>query len=121
MQLGELIANVDEIKPNQYSKEIKVAWLNEVEAKIVEQIISRYKEIEFTKYDYDLDVEKELIVPDEFCDVYMNYICSKIAFYNAEYPRYNNFASLYNQSFEDVAKYYRRKHKPLQRHNLKPF
>lgn len=122
MQLADLINNIDEIKPNQYGKEIKTLWLNEIEAKVAREIVNCYnKEYNFENYDYDLHNEKVLILPDEFCDVYASYICAKIDFYNAEYERYNNFAMLHNQAFEEAAKYYRRKYTPRQDNNLNPF
>ena len=76
MLLAELIATIDEIKPNQYTKEQKVRWLSEIEGIVVDDVLNNYEgnDIEFTSYEYENDMEKELLVPERFSDIYINYI-----------------------------------------------
>lgn len=116
MQLSVLIAFVDDTKPNQYDDEVKTQWITEVESMVVEEILNKAEgnDIEFTGYDYNVDNERELLVPDKFADVYVNYLHSKIDYHNAEYARYNNSVAMFEAAFSTFAAYYRRNHMPKQ-------
>ena len=116
MNLAKMISLCDESKPNQYDTEEKTQWVTEVEKMTVDEILNRAEEneIEFEKYDYDTDAEKELLIPDAFIDVYLHYLMAKIDFFNAEYERYNNDMVMFNNSYERFAAYYRRNHMPKQ-------
>lgn len=123
MQLARLIAMVDDTKPNQYGNDVKVQWINEIENKCIEQVINRAEgfNLGYVKHNYDEDEETELLIPDSFLDVYINYIYAKIDFNNAEYDRYNNDVALYQASFDDYAAWFRRNNMPKQKHSLGPF
>ena len=116
MQLAVLIAFVDDTKPNQYDDEMKTQWLSEVEGMVVDEILNKAEgnDIEFTGYDYNVDSERELLVPDRFTDLYVNYLHAKIDYHNAEYARYNNAVSMFEAVFNTFAAYYRRSHMPKQ-------
>lgn len=122
MTLAKIISMVDEMKPNQYDSETKTAWMSEVEGMVVEEILNRAEgnEIEFEGYDYDLDAEKTLLVPDRYADLYRNYLCAKIDYANAEYERYNNSVTMFEASYSTFAQHYRRTHMPKQPAMLPP-
>lgn len=117
MFLAELISLIDETKPNQYTKEQKVRWLSEVEGMVADDILNNYEgeQIEFESYDYDRDMERELLLPDRFSDVYINYISAKIDFQNMETEQYNNDVAMFEAAMEQFKKYYIRTHMPKQR------
>ena len=116
MKLAQLISVVDETKPNQYGTEEKTRWVSEIEGMVVDEIINKAdgNEVEFEAYDYDLDAERELLVPDRYADVYMNYLYAKIDQLNAEFARYNNSVTMFEASYSTFASYYRRRHMPKQ-------
>ena len=117
MFLAELIAIIDEIKPNQYTKEQKVRWLSEIEGIVVDDVLTNYEgnDIEFTSYEYGRDMEKELLIPERFSDIYVNYINAKIDFQNMETEQYNNEVAMFEASMEQFKKYYIRTHMPKRR------
>jgi hypothetical protein len=110
MQLGQLIATIDTMKPNHYDKDLKTDWVNEIEFKIINQIYNRIKGNNkvYEPYKYDEDVEKDLTLPQQFNDVYLGYLAAKIDFMNAEYERYNNNVALFQAAFNDCAAWYKR-------------
>lgn len=120
MKIVELFAMCDESKPNQYGTEMKTQWLNEVEGIVVDEILNLAEgnDIDFEKYEYERDAERELMVPDRYCDLYLNYLFCKIDYMNAEYARYNNEVAMYNAAKDAYASYYRRTHTPKQNHSL---
>jgi len=116
MTLAKVISMCDEAKPNQYDISIKTQWINEVENLVIEGIVNRAEgnDMEFTPYDYDTDSDAELVVPDVYSDIYINYVFAKIDFMNAEFGRYNNSAAMYQASYDTYASAYRRSHMPKQ-------
>ena len=117
MELGKMIAMVDQMKPNQYTKEMKTKWLSEVESTVVNEIFNMAygEDVVFDGYDYNKDMEKELMIPDTNLDIYQYYLFAKIDYQNSELERYNNDTAMYYAALEDYAKPYRRTHrqKPL--------
>lgn len=116
MKVSEAIARVDSIRPNQYGKDLKTEWLSEVEGIVVDDILNGFEEndLEFSGYNYELDNEKELLVPDRFCDLYINYIIAKIDYYDGETESYINDATMYQAAIDNFAKWYTRNHMPKQ-------
>lgn len=120
MTIKELIKYCDETRPNQYSNEHKIRWLNEVEAKVVDEIVNKIESLEymmFEPYTYEANIDTELILPDQFDDVYIAYIYSKVDFTNAEFERYQTDSALFEAAWNDAAGWARRNYKPL-RHNV---
>lgn len=113
MELGKMIAMIDQMKPNQYTKEVKTKWLSEVEKTVVDEILNMScgEENIFDGYDYNKDMEKELMLPDSRLDIYQYYLFAKIDYMNSELERYNNDLAMYYSVLEDYAKHYRRTHR----------
>lgn len=62
MTIAEVLAEVDEIKPNQYDDALKIQWISRLEGKIYSEIINTH---ELKKKTVDTD-EIENIIPDDF-------------------------------------------------------
>ena len=113
MTLGQLIAEIETIKPHEFPKETITRWITEVESTAVEQVFNHVEgtDIQFERYDYELDHEKEMQIPDRFADVYLNYAAAKIDYANREYGGYNNAVAMYQAAFEEFAAYWTRTHR----------
>ena len=122
MTLKEVIAKIDELKPNDYLTSAKIDWINEVEGIVLEGIINKAEEIpeKFVPYSED-DYDKELKVEDPYSELYLKYVFAQIDFNNAEIQRYNNSVAMYNASFQRYASYYRRNHMPVQRYKIRNY
>lgn len=114
MTLAGLLAMVDEIRPNEYSTEIKTMWANEIEQMVYRNVLSRclFPPDQPEQLNYAENPEQVLVVPDEFGDVYTGYLYTKIDFANGEIERYNNDAMMFGAAFDEYAKWYRRTHLP---------
>lgn len=126
MTLAQLIAEVDQVKPNQFEKEIKTRWVSEIEQTVKERILDRAEESgntgeAFRAYSYDEDQERELLIPDQYADVYIHYICAKIDYYNREFSGYNNAAALHEAVLDDFAAFWKRTHNPKSLPKMKGF
>lgn len=114
MTLGRLLADLMTEKPHQYPAETVTKWLNEVEGMAVEKVFNRTEgtEIGFEGYDYAKDYETQLLIPDRFSDVYVNYLASKIDYANREFGGYNNSTAMFNAAWDEFSAAWRRTHKP---------
>lgn len=79
MKIAEIIGLTDELRPNEYTAEMKTRWLSEVEGTVVDEILNcaEGNNISFEGYRYATDQERELLVPDRFSDIYIQYLIEK--------------------------------------------
>lgn len=114
MKLAELIARAQSLKPSEYDKDEMTQWVNEVEFKAIDQVINRAKGnfLEYKPYKYELDADRELLIPDQFIGVYLAYISGNIDLHNAETDRYQLDAAQYDAEWNDYAAWYRRTYPP---------
>ena len=116
MTVKELISLIDELKPNNYSLQRKMEWLNQIEGQIFEKVIKTHANpngITFEKYDFDLDGDKELIATGIYESLYRYFIEGQIDYSNQEINKYNNSAAMFNEEYSNYVKAYRREHMPL--------
>lgn len=115
MTINEVITQVDELKPNQISDDIKVRWISVLEGKIIDEIILTHELseiVEFNGYTIN-DMDTELLVPDTYADVYIYYIEAMIDETNNESARYASSMQMFNSAWQDYANYYNRNNKPI--------
>lgn len=126
MTISEVLAQVDEVKPNTYDENLKITWLSELDARVFNEIIMTHEhelvdagegnlvEPTFTAYTEN-DEDEELIIPTEYADVYRNYLYAKIDFSNGESDRFTNSMIMFNSSYQDFANHFNSTHKPIQK------
>ena len=108
MTVKEVLDKLNRMKPNTVDNKDKYDWLNELDGIIHERIYSRaadYTEV-FTPYEYDVDNDRETLIPIPYTEIYLHFLSAKIDADNGEFISYNN--NMYN----DFAAYYRRNHMP---------
>lgn len=106
MTPNSAIENVDRLKPNSYSDEDKLGWINELEG-MVQRLV--FQQENTTQYVYPDDLAKELMIPAPFDDLYALFLEAKIDYYNREYGNYNNSAMMFEAQFNEYKKDYIRK------------
>ena len=115
MTLNEVLTEVNELKPNVYDDEMKIRWISILEGKIVDEIFKTHvlkDKIEFIGYTI-ADLEKELLVPDTYADVYKYYVFAMMDAANQEAARYASSMALFNATYKDFASFYNRNHRPI--------
>lgn len=103
MTANKVIERVDAIRPNSYSDEQKFGWINKLE-EMVQRLVIQSSEIKSLVYPEDMD--KELLIPAPFDDLYDLYLESMIDYYNREYGNYNNSALMFETRFTEYKKAY---------------
>lgn len=117
MTIKECIDVVDNLKPNQYSIEDKVAWLSFLDMTIINEVLKTHEGYDgryddFTGYSPDI-LTAGLIIPSPYDRVYTAYLKMKIDEENGETARYNNSVTLYNTYLMEYKKWYNANHMPL--------
>lgn len=129
MTPNNAIEKVDRLKPNSYSEEDKLGWINELEGmvkrlvfqwdeKYLKEIETQYENGDISEEEYNEiirktkplvcpdDLETELLVPDPFEDIYTLFLEAKIDYYNREYGNYNNSAMMFEAQYNEFKKDY---------------
>lgn len=115
MKLSTVLAMVDEIKPNAFSASTKTVWLNEIEGLVqTEVLLVRIEEI--ISYDYETDVDTELLVPAPHNKIYAAYLMAQIDFANGEYKKYQNAMELFNSYFGEYQRWFAQNYRPADTH-----
>ena len=107
MTPNKAIEIVDKLKPNPYSEEDKLRWINELDG-MVQRLVIQSDNV--NQYAYPDDMDKELLIPAPFDDCYTLFLEAKIDYYNREYANYNNSAMMFEAQFSEYKKAYIREH-----------
>lgn len=106
---NKVIEHVDNVKPNAYGEEDKFKWLCDLDG-MVKRLV--FQDSDPVGYEYPRDMDKELLVPAPFDNVYDLYMESMIDFHNREYNHYNNSTQMFYTRFDEYKKAYIREHTP---------
>ena len=116
MTIIEVINRIDAIKPNSFSQQEKVRWLNTLDGIIKKEIIDTHEgaeKVTFNGYNDSTPITTELLVPAPYDDVYIRYLEMQIDYANGEYNKYDNSYAMYNNAYSAFARYYNRTNMPL--------
>ena len=116
MKIIDAISKVDALKPNVYSQNDKVEWLSALDGMIKRNVIDSHEgweEVTFDGYDEETAMDTELLVGAPFDEIYVVWLESKIDYTNAEYIRYNNSITRFNDTYQNFQNDYNRTHMPL--------
>ena len=102
MTINKAIAAADAMRPNAYSAEDKRVWVNQVERQLQE-----FAGADYTFYTA-ADMDKELLLPEAWSDIYVLYICSLCDYWEQDVAKYNTSAALYNGRLTEYKQEYRR-------------
>jgi len=113
--LGEIIAMVDEIKPNAFSNEVKTGWLNECEG-LVQTEVFLFAPVEIVRYRWPEDKDGAMLVEPPHDKLYWAYLTAMIDFANGEYNKYQNTMQMFNASFGEFMRWYALNYRPADAH-----
>ena len=138
MTPNKAIEIVDRVKPNSYSEEDKLRWINELDGMVkrlvfqwdeayLKEIEALYKSDKTTEkekevyadilkkakpYSYPEDMDTNLLITEPFENVYPLYLEAQIDFHNREYDHYNNSVMMFESQYTEFKKAYIREYSP---------
>ena len=94
MTITALIEKIQEEKPNTFTAEKLLSFINEIETEVADQLF-----IDFVPYE-EVD-DTDLLVPAPYDRLYVSYVKSQVDYANEEYASYQNNAAQHVQDFRD--------------------
>lgn len=116
MTIIEAINRTDALVRNTFNQEDKVQWLSGLDSDIKTQVLDHFedgKDISFSEYNADRDLNRELLVKAPHDVMYLRFLEAQIHYYNGEIDRYNNTLAAFNAAYGSFCDYYLRTHKPI--------
>ena len=113
MKAKEIIELTDELKPNQYSENLKLGWLSTLDIQIYGDVMLTHEDCAVEAFSGHTDINDELLVGEPYSDMYRYYLESMIDYANQEIAKYNNSSSMFQARYSDFCKYYNRTHMPV--------
>ena len=118
MTINQIIDLLDAQKPNAYSDAVKREWLNQIDGMAFREVIATHEGgIDgFDGYGPETDGETELLLDDDFKNVYVYWMYAMIDFANQELTRYTNSMIMFNNEYGTWSAWYNRTHMPRTAH-----
>lgn len=117
-KIVDIIARVDENRPNAFSSATKMKWISDLDGKIAADVflmdIAQIRELEYRHPD---GLEQEPLVTFPHDDIYDLWLEAKIDAANGEYNRYQNTMQLYNESYGNFVRWFASVYEPAQGEN----
>lgn len=116
MKIIEALDRIDALKPNLYTQQEKIKWLNDLDSAIFREVLKTHEGMEgkeFVPYTNDTPFDTELIAPAPYEEMYLDWLESKIDYYNGEMTKYNNSITRYNDIYTEYTRWYNRTHMPI--------
>lgn len=104
MTVQEVLDLIEEVKPNAYEINAKIAWLNECESNLA----MRTSGSQIRKIRYPDDAGRELMAPLAFEKIYVEYLSAKIDYQDQQYQAYQNSMAVYNATETEYLKWWER-------------
>ena len=117
MNIQEALDFADQMKPNMMSRQVKIAYLQEIDQLIYEEILLKHEHTQeqevMPEYDTDTPDGTELLVPDPYSMLYVYWLMSKIDLLNMELDKYNNDRTLFENAYDTMSDWWTRTKMPI--------
>ena len=107
MTVSECIQYVDEVKPNAFPTEAKIAWVGQIEGRIASEIflMAPAELAQFRFRTVMTDGDKELLLDPPYDDIYSAYLTAKVDSKNGEFNRMSTAAQAFNRLWNEFSAY----------------
>ena len=100
MTVMEAIHEVDCLRPNSFTQEQKVEWLDRLDCFVRSSILDRFPRLSADLLNLG-SPERELLMKAPFDQAYLHWLESKIHYFNEEMDLYNGAVRMFRGVFED--------------------
>ena len=118
MNIQQALDMADGMKPNMMDDRMKIAFLQEIDRKIFNELVMTHEhtpeEEVPPKYDNSTDRGTELLVPDPYGMLYVYWIMTLIDQQNQETEKENNDRARFDNEYQDMSDWWTRTRMPLQ-------
>ena len=118
MTAGELIAQADRLRPNQYSAEEKLQWLRRIDGQIRRELDGTHEPQDTQPGSADEPYTEDTVLRVGFpydTELYTAYLFSQIDLHNGEIGKYNQSLTLLSAAWRQLADSINRERLPRQK------
>lgn len=116
MQIKELFERVDEVLANDWSRKLKIAWLNDIERQVLDEVFATHimpedvakKAAEYKGYTEETPEDTELLVRDPHSLLYVYYLEAQIARANGDRSQQQDATTLFDNMYLTYKRYINR-------------
>lgn len=108
MKTEDLIDKIEILKPNSYDSDFIKNLIEKCDKKIYSDFLSQHPSVLEEYKQKNLAEDAELLLPDEYEDVYLSYVMAKMDYYQGDYERYNNEMTMYNSKWLEFVSWFTR-------------
>ena len=109
----------DQLKPNMMSRQMKIAFLTEIEQLFHQEVVMKHEHTEeqetMPAYDVDTEPGTELVVPDPYSMMYVYWLMAKIDLQNLEEDKWDRDTQRFEQAYGTAGDWWTREHMPIQK------
>lgn len=117
MTIQAAIDRIDEMKPNVFTDEQKIAWLSEVDNYVIRELYKTHEGwpegIDFVGYDQDTEMDTILLIPEPYHRIYEHYLAMQMDDKNRDTAEYAKNMNAFNADWQVYADYFNRTYKPI--------
>lgn len=117
MTINEAIDLVDQLRPNQYERVLKIQWLSKLDGNVFHEVFTTHRGApvtEFAGYTAETDGNTELLIPFPYAeDIYNYFLQAQIDKENGEITKFNQSIVLYNSAYQAFLNRYHSTHMPI--------
>lgn len=111
MLVSDAIKEADRLKPNEFTTEDKLKWLERIERRVREEILRHYKTpapevLPFTTE----DLSRELLVPAPYDEIYIHWLHAQMDYYERDYNSFNASNGMAEAVFVEFRNWYNWNH-----------
>mgnify|MGYP000003172596 FL=1 len=105
MTIREACAITDQVcKLNAYDNETKTRWLSELDGQIQSELY-HWSPSDIIHYDWDSCAEHQLLADPPYDAMYPRWLVAQIDLANGEYEKYHNDREVFNQIYQEYARW----------------
>ena len=117
MNIQQALDFADQLKPNMMERQLKLAFLTEVEQLFHREVRMKHEHTEeeevLPEYTEDTDPGTIMLIPDPYSMLYVYWLLMKIDMQNLESDKWNQDAQRFDQAWGTMEDWYTREHMPV--------
>ena len=117
MNIQTALDRADQMKPNMLSVATKIAFLQEIDQIIHDELVMKHvhtaEEETPPQYDTGTDMTTELLAPDRFGMLYVYWLMTRIDQLNQEEEKENNDRMRFDNEYEMLSDWWTRTKRPI--------
>ena len=112
MTIADAIREADRLKPNAFPAEDKLRWLERLELRLREEILSRCDSTLPAWSPFETEnLSRPLLAPAPYDEIYVHWLCAQMDYYEREYESFNAANAMFEALWRRFRNAWNREHR----------